>query len=1074
MEEYKRESQPNRRMRPEVTNGRPLLDFLAKSNFGQQLPMISASPLTRRAPGPRLRQILVELEKYGDSPSRRDALISALRSELFWRKILLGDDPSNKTEKTSADSEPSIRVADIRQDANYLVAVINVSGFITTNYLLLRFSSNQPEHVSYWHASTGGGSMDYGVRRLGPSEPDRYIFSRNSTTGHYLSLWLIDIASQTVLPFYEKDDLAYHGAFSFVDFDFDGNLELMLSYATDDRLYNSCNQCPSRRRAEIWKISPDLKQALLVGKHVSWGDLRTKTSPTLMGLGPEVRLTLHEPELQKRIREFATTTKTGNELEKYANEIINTVSIYVEARLFETAARVLLAIDRAISSHSDGRQLTNSRAHALTLAAYFQIRHGDLEAAEETLSKILASGLATSPENQDRIALIRFDLARSKGDLGGQYRALQNLKTETALKEDLPQRMAKYLIDVGDFSGVAALARRPKALQDPETRWHIATALAKLGHHQAALDHLLALAREAVTSSEGDHVSKVFLLAAEIGSSRGQFDLSRQLVDAAISHMHPDFWTTEAPLILSLYGTIRANQGEKAEARVLLETALRSAQQIGGVRLARPYDALAKIAEEMQQRDAARKASVASLRALAQSQTKVATEAHKLLFVESGDELAVSQIARLIRLQTRPEDVLAGIEVWRSQVLRSLARGRGGDYGSFVEFSNVLTEIRRRINENTSVVSYWVGGGSVYAFITQHNNIWMIKLPTTAADIEKLRVRVQRQLDLSDAAVESSISADVLPAGFTEDLEALYRVLIRPLELQAHIKNLVIVPDEQLYWIPWVALSPPSKSKDDIEHGSIKAGNSPLIMNYTIKILPSALLLEAEPARPPRSAVLIASTLGVSKESLKQFMPSWRDTNSKSNLPNLARTIREVSTIQELLQAQDIQISETLLIKKEQEADLLPEVITKRFTGADLIHIASHGLFDSFDGMASAMLLGGNNARGLLRAADLAALDLRNTSLLVLSGCQTGIVAVKAGQEPIGFVRAAIAAGVQSILLTQWAVDDLSTERWFLTLYARISRGMSIDQAYRETMIEMARRYRHPFYWAGVSLYSRK
>ncbi len=155
--------------------------------------------------------------------------------------------------------------------------MIKVSGFIETAFLLLRFSPNEPNVAVYWHASNVGGSMDYGINRLGPSRPNAYIFSRNATTSHYLSLWLVDPSAEIVLSFYDGDD-AYHGAFAFIDYNFDGNMELLISYATDDRRYSQCNQCPFRRRAEIWGISSGLSEADLLGEHVSWGDLSKNPS----------------------------------------------------------------------------------------------------------------------------------------------------------------------------------------------------------------------------------------------------------------------------------------------------------------------------------------------------------------------------------------------------------------------------------------------------------------------------------------------------------------------------------------------------------------------------------------------------------------------------------------------------------------------------------------------------------------------------------------------------------------------------------------------------------------------------
>ena len=55
----------------------------------------------------------------------------------------------------------------------------------------------------------------------------------------------------------------------------------------------------------------------------------------------------------------------------------------------------------------------------------------------------------------------------------------------------------------------------------------------------------------------------------------------------------------------------------------------------------------------------------------------------------------------------------------------------------------------------------------------------------------------------------------------------------------------------------------------------------------------------------------------------------------------------------------------------------------------------------------------------------------------------------------------------------QRAVDDAATAYWFKEYYQRLGQGTSPEQAYRETVLTMASRYQHPYYWAGLTLYAR-
>jgi CHAT domain-containing protein len=181
----------------------------------------------------------------------------------------------------------------------------------------------------------------------------------------------------------------------------------------------------------------------------------------------------------------------------------------------------------------------------------------------------------------------------------------------------------------------------------------------------------------------------------------------------------------------------------------------------------------------------------------------------------------------------------------------------------------------------------------------------------------------------------------------------------------------------------------------------------------------------------------------------------------------------ELDAIASLLQTRSIALERRLLIESEIDADRVPELVRENFARASIVHLAGHGIFDSVDPMASAMFLGGANHKGLVRAADLAGVDLSKTEILALSGCETGLAVLKPGQEALGFVRGALVAGARRMLLTQWTVDDAATALWFAEFYRHLTNGSSPEQAFRETVLGMSVRYRHPYYWAGITLYAR-
>jgi CHAT domain-containing protein/tetratricopeptide (TPR) repeat protein len=177
-------------------------------------------------------------------------------------------------------------------------------------------------------------------------------------------------------------------------------------------------------------------------------------------------------------------------------------------------------------------------------------------------------------------------------------------------------------------------------------------------------------------------------------------------------------------------------------------------------------------------------------------------------------------------------------------------------------------------------------------------------------------------------------------------------------------------------------------------------------------------------------------------------------------------------------------------------------------TGKRVLHVATHGFFlDDRCGSAveasrpdtpagppaavtrenpmllSGLVLAGANHRGaagdgeedgILTAEEISAMDLKGVDWAVLSACDTGIGAVRAGEGVFGLRRAFQVAGVRTIIMSLWAVEDQSARRWMTTLYeARFVKGLNTVQAVHQTgrSILTDRRGKgqstHPFYWAG-------
>ena len=111
---------------------------------------------------------------------------------------------------------------------------------------------------------------------------------------------------------------------------------------------------------------------------------------------------------------------------------------------------------------------------------------------------------------------------------------------------------------------------------------------------------------------------------------------------------------------------------------------------------------------------------------------------------------------------------------------------------------------------------------------------------------------------------------------------------------------------------------------------------------------------------------------------------------------------------------------------------------------------------------------------GILTAEEVTALNLEGVEWAVLSACDTGLGDVKAGEGVFGLRRAFQIAGVRTVIMSLWSVDDQAARLWMRTLYERrLQKHLNTAEALHEASLSVLRDRRarglstHPFYWAG-------
>jgi len=108
---------------------------------------------------------------------------------------------------------------------------------------------------------------------------------------------------------------------------------------------------------------------------------------------------------------------------------------------------------------------------------------------------------------------------------------------------------------------------------------------------------------------------------------------------------------------------------------------------------------------------------------------------------------------------------------------------------------------------------------------------------------------------------------------------------------------------------------------------------------------------------------------------------------------------------------------------------------------------------------------------GFLYAPELYNLDLQQAKLAVLSACESGIGKNFRGEGTYSMARGFAYAGVPSIVMSLWKVDDMMTADLMGSFYKNLAGGKPIHKSLREaklSFIENTDEYgAHPANWAA-------
>jgi len=336
--------------------------------------------------------------------------------------------------------------------------------------------------------------------------------------------------------------------------------------------------------------------------------------------------------------------------------------------------------------------------------------------------------------------------------------------------------------------------------------------------------------------------------------------------------------------------------------------------------------------------------------------------------------------------------------------------------------------------------------GALYLFAVSPTDFRLLKQPFKRDDLRD----VTRLHDIiSDPRFLSITKSEF--AEYCHSAANLYRLLISPLSAFIRDKQVVVVPDGILHYIPFESLLTSGVSVSKIHFHD----------------LPYFLL--ENPIRYSYSAELLSSHNGGSTFRNRQvaaFSPEYPqfsqvggDTIRLAQIPGI---YEEVNYLRRKMK--------TLAFTG---SDATENNFRKIAGRVSVLHLATHTLINDSVPMFSRLAFYPEEPDSVTNDGWLTLSDIYNLRLkagmTVLSACHTGTGILRKGEGIMSLARGFLYAGSQSVILTLWEVEDHAATKIMKEFYRNLKFGKRKDTALRNAKIKYITSadpvHAHPHIW---------
>lgn len=393
-----------------------------------------------------------------------------------------------------------------------------------------------------------------------------------------------------------------------------------------------------------------------------------------------------------------------------------------------------------------------------------------------------------------------------------------------------------------------------------------------------------------------------------------------------------------------------------------------------------------------------------------------------------------------------------------------------------------VDDIQTFLDKKTAFIEYFLTDSTTYLFLITQEDVHLYPIDVKLAELKK-RIKEFRYM-LSDYG-SLFVYEERAGQAYSDASYWFYEKLLYPALNGRHFENLIIVPDGELGHLPFETfLVEKEHDQKAIDYKKMHY----LLKDYNVSYSYSATLWKENLVAERQSnngKMLACGSMYPNLEIDEMISTSRFGVSVSVEDPTIAvdSVLLELRTpylynIRRQLQSLPAAQEEILALSNLFSGDfMLDSAANEKFFKENaenyaVIHLAMHGVLDKTRPMLSSLVFtedGDSLEDNFLQAYEISRMNLK-ADLVVLSACQTGYGKFEQGEGVVSLARSFMYAGVPSLVVSLWQVNDESTATIMGKFYQNLTDGMHKAKALRAAKLAYIEEYEgiaaHPTFWS--------